>query len=149
MIKGLRVEGKELKERVEEVLRKIDAKVEIEEVKGIGKETRRGDRMVLVKLKKWEHKREVMGKKRVLYGSSERIEDDLTWEERKMQYKLRKIDEEERSKGKRTWVKYGRIQIEGQSWDWDEDRKELVGNEVSGNYERKERGLGREQRVKK
>lgn len=132
VIKGLRLEGKELKEEVENVFKRIDAKVEIEEVRSVGKETRR-EKIVLVKLKKWEHKRDVMTKKRKLYGSSERIEDDLTWMERSMQYKLRKIAEQERSKGKRTWVKYGRIQIEEVWWVWDEEREEIVRNEVTGN----------------
>lgn len=43
-----------------------------------------------------------------------------------MQFKLKEIAQKERANGKRTWVKYGRIQIEGMWWRWDEMREELV-----------------------
>lgn len=33
-----------------------------------------------------------------------------------MQFKLKEIVQKERANGKRTWVKYGRIQIEGMWW---------------------------------
>ena len=125
-IKGLRLEGKELKDGVEEIFKRIETKVEVEAVRKIGKEGRRGEGIALVKLKNMEHKREVMRKKRSLYGRSERIEHDLTWGERKMQYRLREIAGEEREKGNKSWVKNGKIQIEGIWWEWDEGRKMLV-----------------------
>lgn len=37
ILKGLRLEGKELKERVEKVLKRIDANIEIEDVSSVGK----------------------------------------------------------------------------------------------------------------
>lgn len=82
--------------------------------------------MVVVKLKNMEDEIKIMTKKKGLKGREERIEDDLTWEERKMQFKLREIAQKERANGKSTWVKYGRIQIEGTWWKWDEMREELV-----------------------
>lgn len=36
-LKGLRLEGKELKERVEKVLKRIDANIETEDVSSVGK----------------------------------------------------------------------------------------------------------------
>ena len=52
-----------------------------------------------------------MAKKKELHGRLERIGDDMTWGERKMQFRVRKIEEERRT-GKENWVKYVRIQIE-------------------------------------
>lgn len=56
--------------------------------------------MALVKLKNRGHKREVVEKKSALYGSAKKIEDNLTLEERNMQYKLIIIAEEERNNEK-------------------------------------------------
>lgn len=63
-------------------------------------------------------KREVMRSKGKLKGRKERIEDDLTWEERKMQWRLKGLGEEEEAKGKRAKVRYGKIVIEGLPWFW-------------------------------
>lgn len=52
--------------------------------------------MVLVKLKGIVGNREVMQKKRGLKGKRERIEDDLTVKERKMQWRLERLVEEEK-----------------------------------------------------
>ncbi|KMQ86086.1 hypothetical protein RF55_15041 [Lasius niger] len=60
-----------------------------------------GGGMVVVKLGSREQKREVMEKKKRLKGRKIRIEDDLTWEERKVRWKIRAIAEEERRKGSR------------------------------------------------
>ena len=42
-----------------------------------------------------------------------------------MQRELRRIVEEERRKGKKAWVGYGKVEIEGQWWKWDEERAML------------------------
>lgn len=78
MISGLRLEVKELRNGVEEVLTRIDVKVGMEEVRRLGKKRGRGDKMELVKLKKWDHMSEVMTDKRAIYESSERTGADLT-----------------------------------------------------------------------
>lgn len=62
--------------------------------------------MVLVKLKDRVVKREVMQKKRWLTGKGKRIEDDLTVKERKMQWRLERLVEEERKNIREAWVKY-------------------------------------------
>lgn len=49
---------------------------------------------------KWKYQIVVMTKKRSLYESSARKEDNLIWVESNMQYKLTKIAEGERNKGK-------------------------------------------------
>lgn len=76
--------------------------------------------MVVVRLGSREQKRQVMEKKRKLKGRKERIEDDLTWEERKMKWKVEEIAEERR-KGNRVWTGYGKIRINEKWWKWDEE----------------------------
>ncbi|KAK1131957.1 hypothetical protein K0M31_016099 [Melipona bicolor] len=58
-------------------------------------------------------------------GDKERLEDDLTEREKKMQRELRKIAVIERKKGKRIWFKYGKIQTDDVWWRWDEEEKVL------------------------
>lgn len=60
------------------MLKRIDSKVGIEDGRSVGNEGGRKEQITLVKLKKWERKREVMTKKRALYGSSERIRNNST-----------------------------------------------------------------------
>lgn len=47
-----------------------------------------------------EQKRRIMREKKRLVGRKERIEDDLTWEERSIQWRIKQIMEKERGKGK-------------------------------------------------
>lgn len=63
--------------------------------------------------------------KKTLKGRKERIEDDRTWKERRMMWKLGQIAGKESSKGKRVIVRYGKIWIEGKWWRWDEERDRL------------------------
>ena len=87
----------------------------------------REEAMLEVKMESMEVKREIMRQKGKLKGRKERIGDDLTWKERKMQWQLRAIGEEEERKGKRVRVKYGKIEIEGKTWFWDEQGEVLRG----------------------
>lgn len=54
-----------------------------------------------------------------------KIEDDLTWKERKMKWVLEEIARQERNKGKSVWIRYGKIQIDGIWWRWEEDTQIL------------------------
>jgi len=83
-------------------------------------------KMALVKMKGKERKREVMQKKGALRGREERIEDDLTIAERRMQWRIEEIAREERMNNRRAMVKYARIWIEGRWWLWDEKKERLV-----------------------
>ncbi|KZC10015.1 hypothetical protein WN55_01748 [Dufourea novaeangliae] len=49
----------------------------------------------------------------------------MTWRERIMQGELRRIGMEKRGRGKRVWLAYGRVQIEGRWWYWDEKERKL------------------------
>ncbi|KOX74657.1 hypothetical protein WN51_13091 [Melipona quadrifasciata] len=63
-----------------------------------------------------EQKKDIMTKRYKLKEEKERLEDDFTEREQKMQRELRKIAEIERKKGKRIWIKYGKIQIMLKTW---------------------------------
>ncbi|KYM96706.1 hypothetical protein ALC62_12627, partial [Cyphomyrmex costatus] len=128
IIKGLEGKTSDVHVEAERVLREIlQLKVGIEEVKEVGSRREGGRRMAVVKLCSKEAKREVMMKKNKLKGRIERIEDDWTWKERKMQFNLRRIAEEMEKCGKRTRVAYGRIWIDGRWRRWNEDGERLEG----------------------
>ncbi|XP_046746434.1 golgin subfamily A member 6-like protein 6 [Diprion similis] len=74
----------------------------------------------VAKLGSRDQKRQVMEKKRELRRRIERIEDDLTWVERKMQWKLREIASTVKQERSRVRVGYGKLWIDGEVWKWDE-----------------------------
>lgn len=125
LIRRLEGGGGGVKGRVEKIFEEIGAKVEIEWIRKVGGREGGEDEMVVVKLGNREQKRQVMERKKGLRGSKVRIEDDLTWEERKIKWKIREIAEEERNKGSRVWTGYGKIKINEIWWRWDEERGEL------------------------
>ncbi|XP_029054147.2 uncharacterized protein PF11_0207-like [Osmia bicornis bicornis] len=126
IIKGIKVKREAMKERAEEIMKQIGVQDAIEEVKPVGyTEGGREVNMVQLRLRSLEHKRIVMMKKKALRGGEERIEEDLTWKERRIQWKIRKIAKEEREKGRNVWVDYGKIRIEGKWWRWDEETETL------------------------
>jgi len=119
----------EIEKEVEGLLRDVGIEVELEGIKVIG-EGRKGEtRPIVVKMRKMEQKRELMIRKRKVRERGIIIEDDLTWRERKMKWKLEEIARQERGKGKRVWVGYGKIQIEGKWWRWEEDEEILKDGE--------------------
>ena len=71
-----------------------------------------------------------------------RIEDDLTWEERKMKWKISEIAVEERKKGNRVWTSYGRIRINEVWWKWDEEEGVLKNWKGEIRMEKAEKGEG-------
>lgn len=82
VIKGVETKDGNKREAVEELLKVIDVKVEITEIRriGVGMEKGRGE-MLLVKLGNKEQKWEIMTKKKNLKGRKERVYEDLTWRE--------------------------------------------------------------------
>ncbi|KMQ87386.1 hypothetical protein RF55_13340 [Lasius niger] len=111
---------------VVKVLEEIGAKARIEEVRRVGRKYGKEGGMVVVKLGSREQKREIMEKKKGLKGKKIRIEDDLTWKERKIRWKIREIAKEERRKSGRVWIEYGKIRINECWWKWDEDVGKLT-----------------------
>ncbi|XP_046145233.1 GRB10-interacting GYF protein 2-like [Osmia bicornis bicornis] len=120
----------EMKEKAEEILKVTGVEGAIEEVKAVGPvEKGKELYMMQVKVKTVELKRKIMENKRALKGREERIEDDLTWEERRTQWTLRRIARGEREKGKNVWVDSKKIRIEGKWWKWDDDKGVLMDGE--------------------
>ncbi|XP_077277353.1 uncharacterized protein LOC143905674 [Temnothorax americanus] len=116
VIRGLEVKEGGRKENAEKLLEGIGAKVKAIEVKKIGGDAEKGREMVLLKLENEEQKWEVMEKKRSLVGRKERITEDLSWEERRMNWRLREIAKGEEREGRRAWIKAGRIRLENTWW---------------------------------
>ncbi|XP_046145496.1 trichohyalin-like [Osmia bicornis bicornis] len=113
IVKGIKVKREDLKKSSEELLKEIGVQDAIEEVKPVGyADGGKEVNMVQLRLRTMEHKRIVMEKKKTLKGRDEKIEEDLTWRERRIQWKLRSIAREEREKGRFVWVDHGRIRIE-------------------------------------
>jgi len=102
LIKGLVTREGKRKEAVKEILKIIEVKVDIIEVKRIGGERER--EMVVVRMGSKEQKKEVLRKKWRLKGRKEIIIEDWTWGERKMRWKLEEIAKKEEKKGRKIWI---------------------------------------------
>lgn len=79
IVKGVVVKDVKRKEAVEEVMKVLRVKADMEEIRRLGGEEGRGGEMLLVKLKGKEQKREIMRRKRELRGRIEKILEDCTW----------------------------------------------------------------------
>lgn len=53
------------------------------------------------------------------------LEDDLTWTERRANWRMRQILIKEEAEGRRCKMGQRRIWIEGKCWVWDEERETL------------------------
>lgn len=121
-------------------MEEIEAKVKIEEIKKIGGGREQGREIVWVKLGDERQRGEVFEKKGKLKGRIEKIHEDLTWRERKMKWNLEEIAREEERKGKKVWLRYGRIRIENIWWKWDEEEEVL--RDSNGNVKGAKKGEG-------
>lgn len=99
IVKGAKVEGRRVEE-VEEIWEQIGIKESVREVRRVGGMNREVGN-ALVKLQDIENKRKVMEARKLLKGRRERIEDDLTMEERRARWKIEREAEREREKGRR------------------------------------------------
>lgn len=72
-----------------------------------------------------EQKRQVMERKKGLRGRAIRIEDDLTWRERKMKWRIEEIAKEKRKKDNKVWTGYRKTRINEGWWKWDEEEDRL------------------------
>jgi len=69
--------------------------------------------MIIVKLESEEVKKKVMRNKYRLKGDKIFIENDLSWEERKVQEKINRWVKEQKSKGMEIKVKLKRVRMKG------------------------------------
>lgn len=81
--------------------------------------------MAVVKVKREREKRNIMNNKWRLRGEEIWLEDDLTWTERRANWRMRQILIKEEAEGRRCKMGQGRIWIEGKCWVWDEERETL------------------------
>ncbi|XP_025265737.1 golgin subfamily A member 6-like protein 2 [Camponotus floridanus] len=151
VIKGVDKKEKNVEETIKELWKVMEVSGKIEEIRELGKGNKREKRMILVKMENREDKIEIMRKKWKLRERNEKIQDDWTWKERSIQWNLDKIAWEERKKGKKAWVKYGKIWMNEKWWRWNEEEMKLEeGDEEEKRERRKEeremRGIVRTER---
>ena len=127
IIRGLEIKEGKKREAVKSLLNEIGVEAKLEEMSRVG--GGEGSDILLVKLENEEQKREIINKKKILRGRKERIGEDLTWRERRMKWRLEEIARMERERGRRTWVGYGKINIDGEWWSWDEGEEVLRSKE--------------------
>lgn len=120
VIKGWEIGERITNERAEEFIKKelgVEVKV---------KRCRLSGRVIVVSLEGEERKREIMSNKKRLKGKSIYIENDLTWEERKVQEKMSRWAKEEREKGKVVKIGFARVMVNGKWRRWEEIEEEKV-----------------------
>jgi hypothetical protein len=83
--------------------------------------------MVLVELKNMDEKRKLMMAKKRLIGTKIYVDDDLTVEERGVQWRIRERAAEERKKGKVVKVGYRKVMIGNEWLVWGENGLEKQG----------------------
>lgn len=95
--------------------------------------------IIIAKLGNEEKKREVMRGKNKLAGGNVFIEHDLTWEERKVQEKIRSWAKEQKQKGENVKIEIDKIRINGIWKYWNALVKN--NNRMSINIEEKEKNF--------
>lgn len=120
VIKGIKLEDRKIEEAVDELWIVMSIKENVKEIRKIGGVDREGRGLVLVKLEAFEDKKRVMKVKKRLRGRRERIENDLTREERRTRWKIEREAEREREKGKRVQVGYMKMWVDGVMKRWNE-----------------------------
>lgn len=117
IIKGIEIQGKNIKEEIEEWIKeKLGTVQTIKKAEKLVLDTnKRGKRIegVLIRMQDLEKKREIMINRKNLKGTNIFIDDDLTKKEREIQKKIRERAEEERKKGNRTRIGYQKLEING------------------------------------
>ncbi|EZA53800.1 hypothetical protein X777_06864, partial [Ooceraea biroi] len=113
----------EEKEEAEKLLKGIALQGGVEKVIRIRTEREEWGDMILVTLGSIEERNKIMEGKRKLKGSNIWIEEDLSWEERRERWVMRKIAMEEERKGNRVWRGNRKIRINEEWWWWDEELK--------------------------
>ncbi|EFN81027.1 hypothetical protein EAI_05498 [Harpegnathos saltator] len=120
VVREVEMGEKGVEEGVKEIWKRMELEVDMKEVRRLGEGQREGEGTVLVKLGSMEEKRKVMEAKKKLRGRKERIEDDLTREERRTKWRIEGEAEAERRKGKKVQVGYMKMWVDGKMKRWDE-----------------------------
>ncbi|XP_043288417.1 golgin subfamily A member 6-like protein 22 [Venturia canescens] len=140
VIRGVKMaEGEEWEREIEKIWENLGVEGGRKEMRRIGRVDEGGRGMVLVRLEGREKKIEIMRAKVKLKGNRERIEDDLTKEERRIKWLVEGQANEERRKGKRVRVGYMRMWVEGKELVWNEDEGRCTDRAGNGQGEGAER----------
>lgn len=123
VIKGIRPGKGAPSEEARGLLQQMEVGGTVEGVRVAGRWEEGREAVVIVRMSSVEEKKEVMRARHKLRGRGEVIEEDMTWEERRTQWQLRRVAEDQERKGRRTRVNHGKIWIEGEWWTWDEKRE--------------------------
>ncbi|XP_076651322.1 uncharacterized protein LOC143358230 [Halictus rubicundus] len=133
VIRGIQTEGEGIEMEVKRVWEVMGMKYEgIKEIKKIGGMGKDGRGLVLVKLADREQKRKVMRERSKLRGKKERLDDDLTEEERRARWKIEREAEKERRKGRNVQVGYMKMWVNGKLRPWDEIEESWVDEQGNG-----------------
>lgn len=137
---------RELKSKIDEIFKKIGAKVEIDGIKEIKTSREDWGGLAVVSLKSEEDRREVLRKKKGLKGENIWIKEDLTWKERQSRWKLKEVAKVEERRGTRIFIGNNKVMIDGEWWFWDEEEGTLRdrGEGEERGKGRKIRGTGKE-----
>lgn len=142
VIKGIK-DAKELKQIKEDPKRWarffLKTKLGLDSMVGWG---RVSNQVIIVGLDSEEEKKEVMRNKNKLKGENIFIENDLTWEERKIQERISRWAKERRGKGEEIKIGLGKVRIGGTWKLWREIEKEMEEEE-----ERTSTEVGKEKRA--
>jgi len=101
MIKGVKEGEINLKEKAKEVMKVLGVEVKIEEIRRIVAGKNERGSMIVVRVENEDMKRNIMRNNWKLKGRAIWIEEDLTWEERKIKWKIREMAKREGIQGKR------------------------------------------------
>lgn len=144
----------DIRRELEKIGKEIGMKLEVEEIRKVRMWREEKAKMVIVKVKSGGSRRKILENNKKFKGREVWIEVNLTFKERKMKFKFRKIVEEEEGKGWEVRVGYRRMWIENIWWFWDEGKRSLEmerggGDKRNGRKEwkRGKGGLGREERM--
>lgn len=126
VIKGVKIRDElKAKEEVEGILQnKLQVVGGVERVRVV--ETKKAGKLIIAEMKNLESKTEVMRARNKLKGTTIYLDDDLTYEERIIQKKIREIMKQERMKGNRATMSYRKLTINEEKWRWDNSTNQLV-----------------------
>lgn len=114
--------SEEKKEEVIKDIRRIwvgiGVEMDIEEMKKIRTRREEKGEIVVIKLRSEEIRWKIMDRKRSLKKTEMWIEEEKTFKEKKIEWKLKKIAEEERRKGKKVRIGKKKIWIEDRWFYW-------------------------------
>lgn len=124
VIRGLKKEKKSIKETAMEFLEKeFGAKEGVKRMHAVGKE---GKEVIIIEMKSWEQKEEIMREKKKLGSRRIYIDHDMTEEEREVQRKLRERAKKEKADGRMVKVGYKKIEIQGKKYVWSEEESRII-----------------------